>query len=208
MDHKLYIFIDESGDIGKSGSKYFSIVALGTREVADLERAIKRVRRRKLSKKLRAQSEIKAYNSDDYIRRYVLGRISRLNCSISVVAIPTAKVREDLFPEKEALYNYLCGVLFDHITLNVDRVSITIDRKSNSRLLREDFNQYILRKIQGKGVAIQATIQHLESHASHALQAVDLVAWAMNRKFSYDDPRFYNIIKSRIENAGKEEIWK
>ncbi len=208
MDHKLYIFIDESGDLGKSGSKYFSIVALSTREVADLERVIKRVRRRKLSKKLRAQSEIKAYNSDDYIRRYVLGRISRLNCSISVVAIPKAKVREDLFPEKEALYNYLCGVLFDHITLNVDRVSITIDRKSNNRLLREDFNQYILRKIQGKGVAIQVTIQHLESHASHALQAVDFVAWAMNRKFSYDDPRFYNIIKSKIENTGKEEIWK
>ena len=191
MYHTLSIFIDESGDLGKSGSKYFSIVALSTRAVANLERSIKRVRRRKLNKKLKTLSEIKANNSDDYIRKFVLGRIARVNCSISVVAIPKTKVRDDLFRHKEKLYNYLCGILFEHITLSVDRVSIIIDRKSNNRLLREDFNQYILRKIEGKGVTIQVTIQHLGSHASHALQAVDFIAWAMNRKFSYDDPRVY-----------------
>lgn len=208
MDHKLFIFIDESGDLGKHGSRYFSIVALSTREVGALERAIKRVRKRKLSKKLMAQSEIKAYNSDDYIRKFVLGRISQLDCSISVVAIPKVKVREDLFPEKERLYNYLCGMLFDHITLNVDTVNIVIDRKSNNRLIREDFNQYILGKIQERSDVIRVSIQHLESHASHALQAVDFIAWAMNRKFSFGDPRFYDIIKSKIANAGQEEIWK
>lgn len=208
MDHALSIFIDESGDLGKAGSKYFSIVALSTQAVADLERVIKRVRRRKLTKKLKALSEIKANNSDDYIRRFVLGRIAQLDCSISVVAIPKTKVREDLFLHKERLYNYLCGILFEHITLNVETVSIIIDRKSNNRLLREDFNQHILRKIRERSGTIRVSIQHLESHASHALQAVDFVAWAMNRRFSLDDPQFYDIIKTKIANSGREEIWK
>ena len=208
VDHKLFIFIDESGDLGKYGSKYFSIVALSTRAVSDLERIVRRVRRRKLTKKLKSLSEIKANNSDDYIRMFVLRRIAALNCSVSAVAIPKTKVREDLFQHKERLYNYLCGLLFEHINLNVGTVDIVIDRKSNNQFLRDDFNQYILRKIRERSDSIQVSIRHLESHASHALQAVDFIAWAMNRKFSFDDPKYYDIIKPRIANAGKEEVWK
>ncbi|MCL4324854.1 MAG: DUF3800 domain-containing protein [Candidatus Thermoplasmatota archaeon] len=207
MDHKLFIFIDESGDLGKYGSKYFSIVALSTQAVDNLNRIIKRVRQRKLRKKLKEMPELKANNSGDLIRETVLRKVAQLDCSISVVVVPKSLVRDDLFQHKEKLYNYLCGLLFEHITLNVDSVDITIDKKHNNRLLREDFNQYIERKIRSRRASIRVMIQHLESHTSNALQAVDFVAWAMNRKFSFDDPTFYNLIASKIENAGRENPW-
>lgn len=208
MDGKLFIFIDESGDLGKFGTKYFSIVALSTSEVGKLVRVVKRIRMRKLAKKLKRLSEIKAKNSNEVIRRFVLTRIAQLHCSISVAAIQKTEVSDDLLVDKENVYNYLCGLLFAHISLNVSAVEITIDRKHGNLLLREDFNKYIEGKIREKSNTIQVSIRHLESHSCPALQAVDFVAWAINRKFSLDDPKFYDIIKPRIANAGREEVLK
>jgi hypothetical protein len=207
MDHKLHIFIDESGDLGQYGSKYFSIVALSTQAVDNLNRIIKRVRQRKLRKKLKELPELKANSADDPIRKIVLRKVAQLDCSISVVVVPKSMVREDLFRHKEKLYNYLCGLLFKHITLSVESVDITIDKKHNNRLLREDFNQYIERKIRSRVTGVKVMIRHLESHTSNALQAVDFVAWAMNRKFSFDNSTFYDLIVSKIENAGRENPW-
>lgn len=208
MNHKLSIFIDESGDLGRHGTRYFSIVALATRDALALSRVMKRLRERRMKKRLERLPEIKANNSPDFVRKFVLERIAGLDCSISVVAIPKSNVRRDLFEDKDRLYNYLCGLLFEHITLNHDVVDITIDKKHSNRLLREDFNEYIKGKIREKKVALKVEIRHLESHACNELQAVDFVAWAMNRKFSHDDSSYYDMIVAKIANAGKEEVWR
>ncbi len=206
--HFEYIFIDESGDLGKYGSVYFTIVALSTHLPNELSRVFKRLRERKFKKKLSQLSEIKAYNSNEEIRKWVLARLSLCDCSISAVVISKSKVREDLFGQNNKLYNYLCGILFEHISLNTDIVDITIDRKHGNRMLREDFNQYIERKILERKPDLEVRIRHMESFASNELQAVDFVAWAVNRKFTHGDSSYYDIIKLKIRNQGKEEIWK
>ena len=132
----LCIFIDESGDLGKFGSACFTIAALATRDFLKLGRIIKRVRQRKLKKKFRKLSEIKANNSNESIRKFVLGQIGSCNCDISAIVIPKSKVREYLFSHKEKLYNYLCGLFFAHISLDVGKVFIVIDKKDSNRLLR------------------------------------------------------------------------
>lgn len=208
VKHAEFIFIDESGDLGLHGSKFFTIVALTTRDVASLSRIMKRLRERKLKKKMKELPEIKANNSDARIREFVLKKISALNCSISAVVIPKSKVRSDLFVEKDKLYNYLCGLLFEQISLNADVVDITIDKKHSNRLLREDFNQYIERRIKDRRSGIKVVIRHLESYASNALQAVDFVAWAVNRKFTFGESFYYDLIKPKLKNAGSEEVWR
>ena len=179
--HIEYIFIDESGDLGKYGTSCFAIVALATHNPNELRRVIKKLRQRKLKKKLSQLSEIKANNSNPEIKKWVLERLSKCTCAISAVAIPKSKVREDLFGKKDKLYNYMCGILFEHISLNTDIVDITIDKKHGNRLLQEDFNLYIETKIKSKNRDLSVRIRHLESHASNELQAVDFVAWAVNR---------------------------
>jgi len=206
--HIEYIFIDESGDLGKYGTTYFTIVALATHLPRELSKIFKRLRERKFKKKLSQLTEIKANNSTDEIKRWVLARLSLCDCSISAVVIPKSKIREGSFERKNKLYNYLCGILFEHISLNTDVVDITIDRKHGNRVLQEDFNQYIERKILGRNADLVVRIRHLESFASNELQAVDFVAWALNRKFTHGDSAYYDIIKPKIRNQGREEIWK
>ncbi len=203
----LYLFIDESGDLGKLGSKYFSIVALATNDSKKVSRIIKKVRERILNKKLKQIYEIKANNSNERIRKYVLQHLANCNCSISSVVIPKSKIKPDLFDAKNRLYNYLCGLLFSHINLNVSYLEIVIDKKDSNKLLREDFNMYIEEKIKDK-VKIKFSIKHLDSCSSNELQVVDFVAWAINRKFSHNDAEYYNIIEKLISNKEKQEIWK
>ncbi|MGV8177006.1 MAG: DUF3800 domain-containing protein [Candidatus Bilamarchaeaceae archaeon] len=207
-EHIEFLFIDESGDLGKLGTKYFTIVVLAIHEPKHLVRIIKQARERKLKKKLKELPELKANNSDDHVRKYILEKINACDCSISAVVIPKDKIREYLFDHKNKLYNYLCGILMEQISLNVDIVDITIDKRDNNKLLRDDFNNYIEGKIKGRRKEIKVCIKHLESHSSNELQAVDFVAWAVHRKFTYGDSQYYDIIKSRISNSGKEEIWK
>jgi hypothetical protein len=97
-------------------------------------------------------------------------------------------------------------LLFEHITLRADQIDITIDKKHGNKLLVEDFNQHILGKIREKWPNVPVKIRHLESHSSKELQVVDFVAWAINRRFCFGDFTYYNLIKTRIKNADKEEI--
>jgi hypothetical protein len=53
-----YVYIDESGDLGKYGSKYFAIIALITENPISIGRIIKKARIRILDKKLKEVSEI------------------------------------------------------------------------------------------------------------------------------------------------------
>ena len=161
--HIEFLFMDESGDLGKLGSKYFTIVVVLVHNPKELTRIIKRVRERKLKKKLIQLNEVKANNSSDIIRTYVLKEINKTRCSISALVIQKEKVKHDLFEHKDKLYNYLCGLLLEQITLNVDTVDITIDKRETNKVLRDDSNQYVERKIKNKIKNITVKIRHLES---------------------------------------------
>ncbi|MBI5228228.1 DUF3800 domain-containing protein [Candidatus Micrarchaeota archaeon] len=204
--HVEYIFIDESGDLGQLGSKFFSIVALSTHEPIKIGRIIKRLRERKIKKKLKELAEIKANNSTEEIRKFVLRRLLSIECSISAIAIPKEKISSVLFSEKNKLYNIICGTLFEHISISTDKIIITIDKKDSNQLIRKDFDNYISNKIIEKQKNIILEIKHLESHVCQELQVVDFIAWTINRKFTHGDNSYYDLIKIRIKNCGKEEI--
>ena len=72
MNHLKYIYIDESGDLGKHGSEYFVIAAIVTDNPLKLERIVKKVRQRKLKKRIREMPELKANKSDRVVRESVL----------------------------------------------------------------------------------------------------------------------------------------
>lgn len=204
--HLEFIFIDESGDLGKFGSRYFTIVSVAVHELTELSRIMKRLRQRKFKKKLKELPEIKANNSNESVRKFVLERIASADCSISAVVIPKEKISEGLFGDKDALYNRLCGMLFEHISLNADIVDIVIDKKHSNRIMREDFDQYIRGRVNEKAPKIDIRIRHLESHSSNELQAVDFIAWAVNRKFTHGDSLYYDIIAAKMRNCGNEIV--
>lgn len=55
-----YVYIDETGDLGKKGSKYFIITAIWVDSPSLFDRLIKNIRRHKFRKELKKAHEIKA----------------------------------------------------------------------------------------------------------------------------------------------------
>lgn len=208
MDNFLYVYIDESGDLGKYGSKYFTVAAIVVDNPVILKRIIKKIRERKLKKKIKELPEIKANNSDRIIREHVLDEISKTNCSIFAVVVEKDNVMNQLYDVKNKLYNYLCGILMDKINADVYKLIITIDKKHTNTLMREDFNGYIRNKLSLKNKELKVEIYHKESYTSNELQVADFVSWSINRKFNANDDYYFKFIEDKITNKDDLIIWK
>lgn len=203
MNDELHVYIDESGDLGKLGSPYFTIAALCTKNPKPLKNHIKRLKSRKLKKSIKKLTEIKANNSDNTIRKRVLKKIKNHECKICVVTIEKSKINDYLFDKKHKLYNYICGLLAENLVANTNLISITIDKKDGNQVLQKDLSQYLERKLKEKHPSAKIEVKHLESNCCHGLQTVDFVAWSANRKWSLNDSEFYEIIEPRVVSFRK-----
>ena len=201
---ELFMFMDESGDLGKLGHRYFVIGVLCTVNPKPIYNCIKRIRQRKLKNKLKELSEIKANNSSNPIRKKVLNDLMKLDCEFHIILVDKTMVRSYLFDKKNKLYNYIAGLLMDHIPMKYKKINLIIDKKDTNAFLRNDFDSYL--KEYKTPWNKQIEIKHLESHQNRGLQAVDFIAWSVHRKFNLNDDSFLEIIKPKIRT--QKELWK
>ena len=202
------MYIDESGDLGKYGSRYFTIAAIIVDDPNKLSRIIKKLRQRKLKKKIRQLPEIKANNSTDIIRKYVLYKLKKIDCEIYAIVVNKSAIVNYLFDVKDKLYNYLCGILVENVRKTDGGLTIIIDKKHTNTLVRNDFNKYIENKLKSGGIKLEIKIEHKFSYSSNELQVIDFVAWSINRKFNTDDDSYYRIIEEKIANKDSMILWK
>ncbi|MCK4717624.1 MAG: DUF3800 domain-containing protein [Thermoplasmata archaeon] len=193
-----YVFIDESGDLGQYGSRFFTMAAVVVTEPKFTSRIIKKLRQRKLKKNIRQLPEIKANNSNRMIREYVLKKVQELDCEIFSIVVEKESIQEHLFEVKNQLYSEICGERLEKIDMDSGTLRIVIDKKDTNTLLRKGFDQYLHKRMDGSGAKI--TIEHKPSHLSNELQVVDFIAWAIQRKFNTGDCSYYPIIEEKIIN--------
>ncbi|MEM5861292.1 MAG: DUF3800 domain-containing protein [Candidatus Aenigmatarchaeota archaeon] len=208
MSWVKYVFVDESGDLGMYGSKFFTIAAIVTDKPKNISRIIKRVRERILKKKLKQLPEIKANSSNRRIREFVLRKIRESDCKIFAIVIDKSKIFSHLFEVKDKLYNYFCGILLNQLQISEGKLIITVDKKHTNTLIRENFNDYVKRKIKERCPKLEIEVNQLPSYTKNELQVVDFVAWSINRKFNSKDDSYYKIIEEKIANKERMELWK
>ncbi|MEM5782882.1 MAG: hypothetical protein QXX01_00755, partial [Candidatus Aenigmatarchaeota archaeon] len=85
---------------------------------------------------------------------------------------------------------------------------ITIDKKHTNTFIRENFNDYVKRKIKERCPKLEIEVNQFSSYTKNELQVVDFVAWSINRKFNSKDDSYYKIIEEKIVNKEKMELWK
>ena len=209
MTKTKYVFIDESGDLGRRGTDYFIMAMIIIDEERPLKKIVKDVRKRKLKKKRRDVKELKANKSSDAVRGYVLRRISEIDCEIYVIVVEKSKIMSHFYDIKNRFYNFVSRILLTEGKLNGEIISIIIDKKYTNSMLRNNFNRYIKREVGQRKIGVKIKdIIHGNSEAHAGLQCVDFVAWAVSRKFNYHDDRFYKIIESKIRNRRRMKLWE
>ncbi len=197
-----YILLDESGELGfkESSSKYFIITLLSCDEgeIYSLRRIIKRVREKIVKKKIKKQPEIKGNNSSDGVRIEVLQRFVKTNCEIFVIILDKSKVYEYLKGKKSKLYNYISNLILNECSFDNLSVCLIVDKSKSNRSLRDDFDNYIRKKLNDKNHLNNLIIKHENSMNDACLQVLDFISWAIFRNYEHKDSSFMDLIKDKI----------
>lgn len=200
MAKDVYIFIDESGDLGGDGTKYFIITAIWTDKPELFDRFLKNLRRYKFNKILKKVNELKANKSGHELREYVLKKFNETEGAKGhTIILEKKKVfSKYLKGNKHKLYNYVCGVLASTMTFESKHLIVRIDRSKGKQALRDDFDEYIKRKCTEDDTSRKIEVYHSWSHAWSGLQIVDFVSWAIFQKFEHGNDYYHKLIEKKI----------
>ena len=199
-----WMYIDESGDLGKGGSKYIILSALVVKEPEKLDRIIKNMRRNKFKKELKKTNEIKASKSSPELRKYMLKKLNNIDYYIYYSALNLKECKNEfLNTNHHKKYNYVAGELAKSISFNCNSLDIRIDKSMGKQITRDDFNQYFEKNLQLNNSINKMFIYHSNSHSFSGLQFVDLIAWSIFRKYEIGDLQYYTIIEKNIKNSSK-----
>ncbi len=194
----LYMFMDESGDLGRLGSRYFNISAMITANPKPIQNKMKHIRERRLKKKLAKLPRLKANNSDEAVRRIVLEAISAMDCRLATIVVDKQKIYPYLYEKKVKLYNYIAGILLQTMGIEEsEKVEFIYAKRETNKLLRSDFEGYMGQKFKEAFPQRTLHITGMYEYEDRALQAVDFVAWAVNRKYSLGDDSYFRIIENK-----------
>ena len=208
----MYIFIDESGDLGsdltkKGTSKTFtlSMLVCDDNKTANLIKyAIKKTIKRKLSnKKGHCAQELKGSATKLEIKKFFLDLMPDSGWVIHSITADKGKLKTSLEKKngKSKLYNFLTCELLKTFSPEIDlsHVSVVIDASKNSSE-RKDFNAYIKTHLElSFGLDVSIYITHENSHNNTGLQAIDLFCWGIQRKYNHGCIAWFNLFEHKIK---------
>lgn len=209
----MYIFLDESGDLGfdfvKAGtSRQFVISLLVCRDKQaqdGFRRAVARTLKNKLNHKkssTRTVAELKGTGTAFPIKQYFFRQLPANGWRIYSVTLNKLRVDVQLRSKagKKKLYNFLARFILEkvHFPEDVRQVSLVVDRCKNKEEIK-DFNQYVINQLEALlPLNARLNIDHLGSHESAGLQAVDLFCWGIARKDGLGDKEWYAVFQEKV----------
>ncbi|MDK2796305.1 MAG: hypothetical protein PWQ22_528 [Archaeoglobaceae archaeon] len=142
----LYVYVDESGDLGftQKSTKYYVIATAEMSDPLDAERIIKKARK-KLKKKEKNISEFKFSRSSEKIRKLILNELSKAPMNFSTIVLDKRMVYEHLRNKKDILNNYLTGFLVESLDcyINESYFRIVIDKFIMQKEKRYELDKYM-----------------------------------------------------------------
>ena len=218
METKLYIYIDESGDLGYSSgsSNYFVMGAIVTKNNRCIEKIPKKIRQRVLKKSKRKVPEIKANKSNERLRKKVLEELRK--CKDTAVIWLWIDKRHTYdhvkrSPSNKAYhYNYLMGRVVELVPYSlinsVRKIILVIDMYFKAkRVRREELERYLRNTVLKKNPNISVDVVQIDSAANKGLQVVDFVTYSFFRCIERDDCQYTEILESSEMTLIKKQIY-
>jgi len=225
-----HLFIDESGELGfgPGSSRHFVITIVSTENVKALNRCMKRETARLVRRGWPKDLEIKGASlwrcdrdptvppelAKDRVTilNNILGAICGCNVRVHYTVINKQKLADRLKTAPYGIaYNYFAAQLIcrAYHKYYPGPLAITIDQRSKETHHKMKFDGYVEGQLFAEcehGHAL--LISHAESHAVRGLQAVDLVSWAIFRKYEHGDQRFRDLLVGKLGYRDDWYSWK
>ena len=205
----LYLYLDESGDLGfdfvnKKPSAFFTICVLAIKG-RDNDRALANVVRAVAKRKLfkgagNTVPELKGNTASLDVKKLFYKKASHIDFKLYSVTLNKKLAYPYLAKDKERIYNYIARLTLEHVNFKdaAVRVIMTVD-KSKSRQRIIEFNDYVVSQIKALlDPLVPLDIFHMNSNENPSLQAVDMFAWGISRKYEKEDVEWFNVFKARV----------
>lgn len=218
----MYIFLDESGDLGfdfsnKNSSHYFCITLLACytkRTLFSFKLATKRTLLAKFNRKntKNVTSELKGSGTTFSVKQYFYKQLLKTTdqdweiYSIIVDKIALFKQASE-YLEPHRLYNLLSREIMERIDFSGlnDHVQLIVD-KCKGKHERAAFDYFLKTNLESKlPINVSLNILHELSHNNAGLQAVDLFCHGIVRKHAQGDISWYSEFADKII---EEVRWK
>jgi hypothetical protein len=205
-DDYHFSFIDESGTSSPfSGSRFFVVVLLDTRNPRKVEMHIRRLHKR-FGTSLKS-GEMKADASQEKTIRRFLSTIA--NERIEIIAIIVDK-KSILRPPKdnEKIYREAVSLAVSHAAMRWQKVEVYLDKRYTSKRLRKALEKEIRERISDFPHQV-VIINQEDSIARKELQAADFISWAFFQKYERRDSQFFDIIAGNVivEEVISRRLW-
>jgi len=203
-------FIDESGDFGlsKGASRYVIMAAIFLENLRRIEKVPNRVRRIELGNRATKNNiELSFHSESDSIRKHLLEDVSRIDdLHIGIIILDKSRIDSRRHSQRESAYLLMCKRLVEEI-VRFERIrgsfEITFHRspfhRSVTQALRGSmFNSILSEYRRMRWIPPKISMQMRSSEGCNGLIVTDFIAGSAYRKYSSDDPQYYEIIKDAI----------
>ena len=203
MSEAIYLYLDESGNLGSSG-RYFVIAGIETTNSKPLNNIIKKsvLKIKHTFERFKASKEIKASDSTPIIKDFMLRKIvSKENIHIRYIVADKKHVKRALIEDENLLYNFLLKFLILPIATksNLKKLVLILDKRTIKVKSSNSFEDYINILLRYElGLNIQIEVVYMESQNCYSIQAADFVANALYLKYEFQNAYFESIIASKI----------
>ncbi|MCI0691645.1 DUF3800 domain-containing protein [candidate division KSB1 bacterium] len=207
-----YLYLDESGDLGHQigspgASRHFVITILevaGNVAKKAIEKAIVRTMQNKIRKKRpRASSqvmELKATNTEFAVKQYFYRQVAAIPFNLYTVILDKARFINHLQLNPNRVYGFITHLVLKELPLEqaATQVILALDRSMDKPAIQE-FNEYLIKHLELRiPPQVPLAIYHDLSHENKPLQAVDLFAWGIYRKYEAGDMQWYEVFREKI----------
>ncbi len=205
----VYIFLDESGDLGfnfkkKKTSRYFIITALLTKNKTQLEKIVKKIFRDLAPNEIKTRGgTLHAHKESPKTRQKLLGLFhNQTGTNIAVIYIKKQIAHTNLFKKKHHLYSQIINELLSRICEKElipknEILHIYASRRETNRSLNTHFSSYLKKELETH-YKISAEICVLSPSAEKGLQVADMISWSIFRKYEHGDITYYETIAKEI----------
>jgi hypothetical protein len=204
MDNMIYVYLDESGDLGfrQGSTKYFTIAFVVMKNPIKFKRCVRKVKEKY---SIPSNAELKGSVTKKDIKEDLLNRLSALDLEVHAITVEKKNVETKLQKNTNILYNYMVGLSLVERILEEPKgatVIINVDRRIISVTSGFNFDQYLRYKIwyEKERRDINLAIYHLDSHQALSIQGIDVVCNSIFRKYSSKNYELFNIIQGKIKN--------
>lgn len=208
----LYLFLDESGDLGfdfadKNPSRFLTITVLATEgrsNAQSIRNAVKKTLRRKVHRRKRdTQNELKGSQTSISVKRHFYNQVKGVEFKLYAVSLDKRKVAAELTvspSKKDRLYNFVAGAVIGSIPFasSLRAVEVIVDRSKRKDAAIE-FNKTLQAQLEGRlSPAVRLRFSHFDSAAEHGLNAVDLFCWGIARKRERGDSEWFDCYSDKV----------